>query len=169
MAATPKKWQCPYCLQPVGILGNWFAVLFGTRFHGCDFDNDDATLPDWQEITRSTTLVVEDVFRNEVKWSGSIQGTLGTWFKDSNSFHLKDFVRGNNVRCVYHPSRYKEVHALFENRDEVVHVEGEIKSDVASGRAREIKLTKLITYPALTDADFDKLLEGSKNLTDRSD
>lgn len=39
LIATPKKWQCPYCLQPVGILGNWIAVLFGTRFHGCEFSN----------------------------------------------------------------------------------------------------------------------------------
>lgn len=35
----PQVWQCPYCLQPVGILGNWLARLFGTKFHGCDFRN----------------------------------------------------------------------------------------------------------------------------------
>lgn len=35
----PQRWQCPYCLRPVGILGNWLAKFFGTQFHGCDFRN----------------------------------------------------------------------------------------------------------------------------------
>lgn len=35
----PQHWQCPYCLAPVGIIGNWLAWFFGTNFHGCDFRN----------------------------------------------------------------------------------------------------------------------------------
>lgn len=35
----PQSWQCPYCLRPVGIIGNWLAKILGTRFHGCDFRN----------------------------------------------------------------------------------------------------------------------------------
>jgi hypothetical protein len=32
-----RAWRsdCPYCGQIVGIVGNWLAVLFGTRIHGC--------------------------------------------------------------------------------------------------------------------------------------
>ena len=32
-------WQCPYCLQPIGYLGRFFAWLFGARFHRCDESN----------------------------------------------------------------------------------------------------------------------------------
>ncbi len=32
-------WRCPYCGKPVGYMGNWLAVLFGARFHGCTFSN----------------------------------------------------------------------------------------------------------------------------------
>jgi len=35
----PPSGFCPYCLQPVGIIGNWIAKLMGTGFHGCDYRN----------------------------------------------------------------------------------------------------------------------------------
>ena len=35
----PALGECPYCLKPVGVLGNWFAYLFGTGFHNCNFSN----------------------------------------------------------------------------------------------------------------------------------
>lgn len=31
--------ECPFCVKPVGILGNWFAIIFGTEFHNCDYSN----------------------------------------------------------------------------------------------------------------------------------
>lgn len=37
--ATAERWQCPYCLKPVGIFGNWLAAYLGTHIHGCDSDN----------------------------------------------------------------------------------------------------------------------------------
>lgn len=30
---------CPYCGKPVGYAGRFFAWIFGTRFHDCDFSN----------------------------------------------------------------------------------------------------------------------------------
>lgn len=42
LKSEPQDFQCPYCLRPVGILGNWLAKLFGTQFHGCDFSNVEA-------------------------------------------------------------------------------------------------------------------------------
>jgi len=30
---------CPYCGKEVGWVGRALAVVFGTRFHGCDFSN----------------------------------------------------------------------------------------------------------------------------------
>lgn len=39
LEVSPQSYQCPYCLEPVGILGNWLAKLFGVRFHGCTFSN----------------------------------------------------------------------------------------------------------------------------------
>ncbi len=35
----PASYECPFCLRPVGIIGNWLAKLFGTQMHGCDFRN----------------------------------------------------------------------------------------------------------------------------------
>ncbi len=39
LLTRPAYWQCPYCLRPVGLIGNWLAVIFGTSMHGCDFRN----------------------------------------------------------------------------------------------------------------------------------
>jgi hypothetical protein len=119
----------------------------------------------WVEINRSTTLAVDEIAKQSIVWRGSIQGAIGTWYKESNYFNLKDFVHGNNVRCFYPPSRYEDVHALFKNKDAVVNVEGEIKSDVATGTAREIRVSNWIEVPQLTDEEFEKLLAGSTGLT----
>lgn len=35
----PPAGFCPYCLKPVGVIGNWLAWLFGTGIHDCDFRN----------------------------------------------------------------------------------------------------------------------------------
>lgn len=36
----PVHWsECPYCRRPVGVIGNWIAVLVGVGFHKCDFRN----------------------------------------------------------------------------------------------------------------------------------
>jgi hypothetical protein len=51
----PPTGCCPYCLEPVGILGNWIAKLMGTRFHGCGFGNVD-----WDAATHAETNQRED-------------------------------------------------------------------------------------------------------------
>lgn len=43
LRVRPQYWQCPYCLRPVGWLGNKLAIVFGTQMHGCDFRRARAT------------------------------------------------------------------------------------------------------------------------------
>jgi hypothetical protein len=31
--------ECWYCGEPVGLVGRFFSWLFGTRTHGCNFQN----------------------------------------------------------------------------------------------------------------------------------
>lgn len=35
----PHSYECPYCLKPVGYIGNKLALLFGTQIHNCNFKN----------------------------------------------------------------------------------------------------------------------------------
>ncbi len=36
-ARTLPGWCCPYCGEPVGYLGRFWAYLVGVGIHGCDF------------------------------------------------------------------------------------------------------------------------------------
>ena len=37
----PEFWECPYCVKPVGLIGNWLSWWFGTRIHKCNWANVD--------------------------------------------------------------------------------------------------------------------------------
>lgn len=39
LKTSTAPWQCRYCGAPVGYLGRFFAWVFGTRIHGCNFSN----------------------------------------------------------------------------------------------------------------------------------
>lgn len=127
-------------------------------------DDNGPEVTEWQEITRDTTLSVDEVARQEVLWDGAIQGTLGTWYKESGYFNLKDFTFGQLVKCFYPASMYDEVHSLFKNKDAVVHVNGRVVSDRSTGRPKQIRVALLQEFDPLSDAEFERMLSGSANL-----
>jgi hypothetical protein len=36
---SPRYWQCPFCLKPVGLVGRGLAYMVGVGVHGCRFTN----------------------------------------------------------------------------------------------------------------------------------
>lgn len=126
-----------------------------------DEEDGSVSAPEWVHIARSTTRLLQEVAHQLETWDGAIQGTLGTWYKESNYFQLKEMTHGGNVRCMYSSSRYGEVYALFSAKDAVVIVEGSIKSDAATGRAREIRAERFQVNKPLTDDEFERVLAGS--------
>lgn len=125
----------------------------------------DRLTPDWQEISKRATLDVDDAVRDEIAYEGSLQGKLGTWYKESNYFNLKDLSLNAIVKCFYHAAKYDEVYSLYQDRDAIVHISGLIRAERASGRPKEIRLTDIKHYPRLSDHEFSRLFGIAPNMT----
>ncbi|MEO1207715.1 MAG: hypothetical protein AAFV45_15420 [Pseudomonadota bacterium] len=124
------------------------------------FDEDADSDIEWQDVTKQTTLVVEDIIREEVLWDGSVQGVMGTWYKQSSYFNLKEVVGGETIKCHYVSRLYEQVHRMFSNKDAVVMASGTITSNRTTGRIKEMKISDLQEFAALSDDEFDFLLRG---------
>lgn len=88
-----RKWNpiCPFCSKPVGIIGNWAAVLFGTKIHNCDHSIADTWLEQqivWKKIATSGQRIQANTI------SGSIR-------KLNNSNYIKGVKnRYGSVKCI---------------------------------------------------------------------
>jgi hypothetical protein len=133
------------------------------------FDDIDATddkqEPTWESITKLVTRNVDDVFHEEYKYEGALQGKLGTWYKDSDYFNLRDLASGTLIKCFYRSQMYNTIYALYDDKDAVVNLSGMITAERVSGQVKEIRINWARSYTPLTNQEFEKLFGLAPDLT----
>lgn len=121
--------------------------------------------PQWEQITKLVTRNVEAVFHEEYRYDGVLQGKLGTWYKDSNYFNLRDLSSGALIKCFYKIEMYDQIYGLFVDKDAVVNLTGQIVAERASGAVKEMRIAWARSYTPLSDAEFNKLFGLAPDLT----
>lgn len=124
-----------------------------------------STEPAWEQITKLVTANVEAVFHEEYCYEGALQGKLGTWYKDSNYFNLRDLASGGLIKCFYRSDIYDQIYGLYDDKDAVVNLTGQITAERASGAVKEMRIAWAKSYAPLTDAEFNKLFGLAPDLT----
>ena len=105
-----------------------------------------------------------------IYYQGSIQGSLGTWYKESNFIYVRDSVFGVLVKCVYRSDMYDMIYRFYKDKRAVVHVTGAVKSDRLSGHPKEVHVERLERFDRLSDAEFEGLFGSAPDLIgDESD
>lgn len=120
---------------------------------------------EWKSISKITTLNVDNAFNQDYSYEGAIQGRLGTWYKESNYFYLKDQSTRESVKCVYREGMYDQIYRLYEDKDAVVNVVGKFRAKRATGKIDEIRVNWVKSYARLSDAEFDKLFGLAPDIT----
>jgi hypothetical protein len=126
---------------------------------------DDEQEPTWEYITKLVTRNVDEVFHEEYKYEGALQGKLGTWYKDSNYFNLRDLTSGSLIKCFYRSDMYDVIYALYEDKDAVVNLTGTITAERVSGQVKEMRISWAKSYAPLTDSEYEKLFGLAPDLT----
>lgn len=133
------------------------------------FDDVDTPVPtkepEWEQITKLVTRNVEAVFHEEYRYEGVLQGKLGTWYKDSNYFNLRDLASGALIKCFYRPDMYDQIYSLYNDKDAVVNLTGHISAERVSGAVKEMRIAWAKSYIPLSDAEFNKLFGLAPDLT----
>jgi hypothetical protein len=119
--------------------------------------DETADKADWASITKITTLNVDAVFNQEYNYDGALQGKLGTWYKESNYFNLRELSSNELIKCFYGSEMYDPIYRLFEDKDAVVNLSGAIKAARSTGKIKEVRVHGAKAYPRLTDSEFDRL------------
>lgn len=130
-----------------------------------DADDDASDDPTWEQITRLVTRNVDEVFHEEYRYEGALQGKLGSWYKDSNYFYLRDVVSNTLIKCFYPVDLYEQIYRLYEDKDAVVNVSGRIVAERVTGNVREMRVTRAKAYPPLSDSEFEKLFGLAPDIT----
>lgn len=117
-------------------------------------DQGSDPTPIWEQISKRTTIEVQEAVLSPVYYIGSIQGRLGTWFKESDFIYVRDSVFNILVRCNYKPEMYDMIYRYYKDKKAVVHVSGTVKSDRLSGMPKEISVEKIDKFDRLTDDEF---------------
>lgn len=126
----------------------------------------DAAGPvEWQNIAKRTTLDVEEATLRPIFYIGSIQGRLGTWFKESDFIYVRDIVTGTSVKCTYKSGMYDQIYKCYKDRQAVIHISGRIKSDRLSGHPKEMAVTQIQRFDKLSDEEFVGLFGSAPSLT----
>lgn len=130
---------------------------------GLGNDVADGGHVDWYPIAKRKTMEVEEATLRPIFYFGSVQGKLGTWFKESDFIYVRDAVYGVLVRCNYRSNMYGTIHKFYSDKNAVVHVSGRIKSDRLSGVPKEISVDSIEGFDRLSDSDFAGLFGGAPN------
>lgn len=127
----------------------------------------DATVDkaEWKSVTKITTLNVDAAFNQEYRYDGGLQGRLGTWYKDSSYFNLRELASAELVKCFYSAGMYDQIYRLYEDKDAVVNLSGHIVADRATGRIKEVRVSWAKSYAPLSDAEFNKFFGLAPDLT----
>jgi hypothetical protein len=131
------------------------------------FDDINATArePVWEEITKIVIKNVDAVFHETYRYEGALQGRLGSWYKDSNYFNLRDLASSLLVKCYYPVAMYDKIHGLYDDKDAVINVSGSIVADRGTGQVREMRVTWAKSYVPLSGHEFNKLFGLAPDLT----
>jgi len=114
---------------------------------------------EWVIFERSLSLLLDEVLKEEYEWYGTVQGTLGTWYCQSNYFNLKAFT-GDTIKCKYEEPKYEEIYKAFKEKDAIVHVNGDIRTYKATGRIKEMTVSCIDEYIGLSDDEFNQIISG---------
>jgi hypothetical protein len=120
------------------------------------FKNGDAS-PRWEKLTKASTVLMKNVLEAPYYYKGSLQGNLGTWYKESSYFNLREMAGHRIVKCHYQADMYPAVYAAFEDREAVVHVIGDITAERLSGDPTDMSVSELKIYPRLSDSEFNSI------------
>jgi len=120
---------------------------------------------EWKSITKLTTLNVDAAYNQEYRYDGALQGKLGTWYKDSGYFNLRELSSAELVKCFYRPDMYDEIYRLYEDKDAVVNLSGHVVSDRATSRIKEVRVVWAKSYTPLSDVEFSRFFGLAPDLT----
>lgn len=123
----------------------------------------------WEQIAKRTTVAIEEAVLSPIYYLGSIQGRLGTWFKESDFIYVRDSVFGVLVKCNYKPSLYDTIYRAYKDKKAVVHVTGRIKSDRLSGVPKEMSVENIDRYDELSDDEFSSVFGCAPSLIGHDD
>jgi hypothetical protein len=124
---------------------------------------------EWKSITKLTTLNVDAAYNQEYRYDGALQGKLGTWYKDSSYFNLRELSSAELVKCYYRLDMYDQIYRLYEDKDAVVNVSGRVVMDRATGRINEVRLNWAKSYTPLSDSEFNRLFGLAPDLTETAE
>lgn len=120
---------------------------------------------EWKNVTKLTTLNVDAAYNHELRYDGTLQGKLGTWYKDSGYFNLRELSSTELVKCYYGNNMYDQIYRLYEDKEAVVNLTGRIQADRATGKIKEVRVVWAKAYPPLSNAEFDRLFGLAPDLT----
>lgn len=119
---------------------------------------------EWKQIAKRTTIDVEEAALRPIVYQGSVQGRLGTWFKESDFIYIRDAVTDSHVKCSYKPSAYDMIYRYYADKSAIVHVTGQISADRLNGHPREIKVESIEHYGPLSDKEFKNVFGSAPDL-----
>jgi hypothetical protein len=131
-------------------------------FEDVDADNEE---PVWEQITKLVTTKVDAVFHDQYRYDGALQGKLGTWYKDSNYFNLRDLASGSLIKCFYPTDMYETIYGLYLDKDAVVNLSGMVTANRVTGQIEEMRITWAKSYAPLSAREYNKLFGLAPDLT----
>lgn len=133
---------------------------------GDEMDSDEAIRvgllnggpePHWEKLTKAATVLMKSYLDTPYNYRGALQGKLGTWYKESGYFNLKEMASHQTVKCHYGAVEYDTVYKAFKDKDAVVHVMGMVTAERITGTPTDVSIEDLKIYPKLSDAEFSSI------------
>lgn len=93
-----------------------------------------------------------------LEYYGSLQGKIHSWYKEAKTpyFDLRELATDRLVKCYYTEKLYRNVYEQMKDRDNVVHVSGDIKADRVERVPEEIKVVRIDNYEPLSKEEFEE-------------
>jgi len=98
---------------------------------------------------------------SSIQYYGGVRGIIHSWFKEANPpyFQLRELITGNLIKCFYdNEQMYDDIFKLFEKREAIVIVSGQLTAIKEKRELVQIKISKVDVAPQYQEGDLDKFI-----------
>lgn len=121
--------------------------------------------PEMRELTKKRAIEIEKDIVQTIEQYGGFQGIITAFFKENNSFWLRELSTGEKYVCNFKPEQYGLVWQALEAKDAVVNVEG--WKTVVNGEVKYVDVAAITPAAEYKDDDLERFFGCDPDFTGR--
>jgi hypothetical protein len=131
------------------------------------YKDPEGLIADFLQLSKRDVPMIIGEIQRAVESYGSVQGVIHSIYMGSRPRHffIRELSTNNLIKCIYSSEQYPELMKVLQKESIVVHVHGEIKTDMINLEIEQMDMLQIEASDKLSDKEFEEFFGSCPNLT----